>query len=199
MPDSVGANAVYLVGRIAKAPEYCYDRRGYQMYEGLIDVPRRSGVCDHLPFIIPRDLIGGLTEEMYVALSGTMHHRDMRKYPHVAYRLVADVESVTQAGRAWTGNSVDLSGNLCMLPNFRTTPMGREVCELTIAIPNGYGPQEYIFCIAWGGLARFAAGLTVGAAVRAEGRFQSRPYVKTLPNGHTYNGTALEVSLYSIR
>ena len=198
MPDSVGTNAVYLVGRIAKAPEYCYDRRGYHMYEGLIDVPRRSGACDRLPFILPRELIGGLVEEMCVALSGSMHHRDRHRYPDVALRLAADVDSISPASPSWCENRVELSGNLCMPPKFRTTPFGREVCELTIAIPNGYGPQENIFCIAWGGLARFAANLSTGAAVHAEGRFQSRPYVKALPDGRQIERTALEVSLYRL-
>ena len=54
-------------------------------------------------------------------------------------------------------NEVELTGTLCKSPNRRTTPMGREICDLMLAVNRLYGRSDYLPCIVWGQNARRAA------------------------------------------
>ena len=92
-------------------------------------------------------------------------------------------------------NTVFLSGALGKPPSFRTTPFGREIADLMLAVNRSYGKSDYIPCIAWGRTARFASGLNVGDHVQLQGRFQSRVYQKQLPDGTVQERTAYEVSV----
>lgn len=66
-------------------------------------------------------------------------------------------------------NTVFLSGALCKPPSFRTTPFGREIADLMLAVNRSYGKSDYIPCIAWGRTARFGIGLKCGRSCAAAG------------------------------
>ena len=87
-----------------------------------------------------------------------------------------------------------LSGTLCKAPNLRTTPMGRDICDLMLAVNRHYGRSDYLPCICWGLKAREAAGWTVGTHLRLQGRIQSRRYIKLTEEGPVEK-TAFEVSV----
>ena len=74
--------------------------------------------------------------------------------------------------------SLLLAGALCKPPGVRRTPLGRDICDLMLAVNRRYGRADYLPCIAWGGLARRCGALEVGDGVRIEGRLQSRAYTK---------------------
>ena len=177
-----GVNDAYLVGTLERKPEYAYHERGYPVYEGMLAVPRLSGEIDHLPIICDEHLMNAYEVGANIALAGRLEHRDRAAYPDVKYRLVIKVEFVTQAN-LHKRNIVALSGHVCRNPIFRKTPKGRDLCELMVAVPRGTGRQDYIVCIAWNGTARYALTLAVGASVSVSGRFQSRDYIKRLPDG----------------
>lgn len=190
-----GANDVFLVGVVEKAPVFVYSERGYRMLEGMIAVERRSGSVDHLPFVGDEYLIEGMPAGRRFALGGRMHHRDRAKYPLSENRTVMCVETVAPDIDGWPDqNTVKLSGFVCRPPYYRETPFGREICELTIAVPRGNGQQDYIMCLAWGDHARLARNMHVGQRVRASGRFQSREYRKNV-GGSYETRTTHEVSL----
>ena len=92
-------------------------------------------------------------------------------------------------------NQIQLDGFLCKDPVRRTSPLGREICDLMVAVNRMYNKSDYIPCIAWGRTARFASGLSVGDRVQLQGRFQSRIYQKQLPDGTVQERTAYEVSV----
>ena len=92
-------------------------------------------------------------------------------------------------------NQVQLTGALCKPPSYRTTPFGREIADLMLAVNRAYGKSDYIPCITWGRTARFASHLKVGDKVTLLGRFQSRAYQKQLADGTILNKTAYEVSV----
>ena len=75
--------------------------------------------------------------------------------------------------------------------------MGREICDLLVAVNRHYGRSDYLPCIAWGQNARTAATWQVGQRVHILGRIQSREYVKNLPDG-AVTKTAYEVSVTHI-
>ena len=94
-------------------------------------------------------------------------------------------------------NVIRLIGTLCKKPNLRTTPMGRDICDLMLAVNRKYGRSDYLPCIAWGIKAREAADWDVGTTVSLEGRIQSRTYIKLIDDVPVEK-TAFEVSVIEI-
>ena len=92
-------------------------------------------------------------------------------------------------------NYVYLEGFLCKPPIKRTSPLGRDICDMMVAVNRMYNKSDYIPCIAWGRNARFAAGFEVGSRVRVWGRVQSREYTKKLSEVDSEKRIAYEVSV----
>ena len=109
--------------------------------------------------------------------------------------ITAFAQKIVENDEHENPNQIQLTGTLCKAPAYRTTPFGREIADLMLAVNRSYGKSDYIPCIAWGRTARFASGLNVGDHVQLQGRFQSRVYQKQLPDGTVQERTAYEVSV----
>ena len=92
-------------------------------------------------------------------------------------------------------NHISMEGFICKDPVRRTSPLGREICDLMIAVNRMYNKSDYIPSIAWGRNAVYAETLRVGDKVSAEGRIQSRDYRKFTDEGYLVTKTAYEVSV----
>ena len=75
--------------------------------------------------------------------------------------------------------------------------MGRQICDLMLAVSRRYGRSDYLPCIAWGRVAEECAILMVGDTISLEGRIQSRKYIKA-GDGEASERTAFEVSIVTI-
>jgi len=91
-------------------------------------------------------------------------------------------------------NIINMSGHICKKPVFRTTPMGRDICEMLIAVSTANGYSAYIPTISWGSIAKYSGDLNVGDEVFVVGRVQSREYEKVFADGTKRNKIAWEVS-----
>ena len=94
-------------------------------------------------------------------------------------------------------NTVLIRGTICKAPTYRKTPMGREICDLMIAVNRKYGRSDYLPCIAWGLRAREASEWSVGDTVSLRGRLQSRSYIKRTDDD-IQEKTAYEISIIDI-
>ena len=65
-----------------------------------------------------------------------------------------------------------LDGYICKEPVYRTTPLGREIADVLLAVNRAYGKSDYIPCICWGRNARYAGNLSVGSRIQLWGRIQ---------------------------
>ena len=92
-------------------------------------------------------------------------------------------------------NNIYLNGFLCKKPVYRTTPFGREITDLLVAVNRAYNKSDYIPCIAWGRNARFAGSLEVGENIKIQGRIQSRDYQKKISETENITKTAYEISI----
>lgn len=92
-------------------------------------------------------------------------------------------------------NSLYLNGFLCKAPVYRTTPFGREITDLLVAVNRSYNKSDYIPVIAWGRNARFCKNINVGDNIKIWGRIQSRTYQKHLSEDEVVEKTAYEVSV----
>lgn len=91
-----------------------------------------------------------------------------------------------------------LYGTIIKKPVYRITPLGREICDLMIAVNRSYGKSDYLPCIAWECIAEKADTLNVGDRVEVSGRIQSRTYEKQLASGEMVQRTIQEVSIFKL-
>lgn len=191
-------NLIHLKGQICESLQFGHELFGEQFYVTTLRVPRLSGAEDFLPVTLSERLILGepLTTGSTLCLEGQL--RSYNKVIEGAGRLLItafaqrllDCETDDE-----NPNRVQLTGALCKPPSYRTTPFGREIADLMLAVNRSYGKSDYIPCITWGRTARYAANLKVGDKVQLVGRFQSRAYQKQLSDGTTLNKVAYEVSV----
>ena len=92
-------------------------------------------------------------------------------------------------------NQIILDGFICKQPVYRMTPLGREICDILLAVNRSYGKSDYIPCICWGRNARFAGNLEIGSRIQLIGRIQSREYQKRVSENELIRRVAYEVSV----
>ena len=90
-------------------------------------------------------------------------------------------------------NQVVLEGPLCREPNYRRTPLGRDICDAMLAVPRAFRRADYLPCIIWGRTAQQIAQCHTSDRIRIEGRLQSRIYTKLTEEG-LVERTAYEIS-----
>ena len=198
MRTSWNENHAVLRGTAAAEPVFSHTNHGVDFFLFPLTVPRLSGTEDRLNVVAPAPLLADfpLTPGRQVEVAGEVRTFNNRTGP--GSRLV-----ITLLARALTEteeppcNQLTLSGVLCKPPILRRTPLGREICDLMLAVNRRYGRADYLPCIAWGALAQRCAGLAVGDGVALEGRLQSRLYQKVV-EGAVQERTAFEVSVTTL-
>ncbi len=95
-------------------------------------------------------------------------------------------------------NEAFLEGYLCRKPYYRVSPLGREICDIMLAVNRIHGKSDYIPCIAWGRNAKFVSTLKVGSKIDVRGRLQSRSYKKIMSDGSCELKVAYELSIRSM-
>ena len=93
-------------------------------------------------------------------------------------------------------NDVFLEGPVCREPVYRRTPLGREICDVMLAIPRLYHRADHIPCILWGRTAQQFSCFHTSDYVQIHGRLQSRQYTKLTEDGPLQK-IAYEVSALS--
>lgn len=109
--------------------------------------------------------------------------------------FVCDIEAIDSKDANIDKNCITINGYVCKEPNYRKTPLGREITDMLIAVNRDYGKSDYIPCIAWGRNARFAGGFKIGTRVKLIGRIQSREYDKKISDTEFEKKVAYEVSV----
>lgn len=204
----MGNNNAYISGVIAE--EFCYSHEvfGEKFYTSVVDVRRNSGVIDKVPIMVSERLAdvgslligdGDVTDKWVgerVYIYGQF--RSFNKYDGERTHLILSLfarEFYVVDDAEYDDNSIELDGFICKEPVYRKTPLGREICDILLAVKRPYGKSDYIPCICWGRNARFASVLEVGTRLRVQGRIQSREYTKKLSDTESETRTAYEVSL----
>ena len=106
-----------------------------------------------------------------------------------------EIEFLEDESKIKNPNQIYLNGYICKKPIYRTTPFGREITDLLLAVNRPYNKSDYIPCIAWGRNARYSQNLFVGDNIKLWGRIQSREYQKKYSSGEAVTKTAYEVSI----
>lgn len=112
-------------------------------------------------------------------------------------RLILNIfaENIDVVNEESDFNKIEAEGYICKEPVYRTTPLGREIADVLLAVNRPYGKSDYIPCICWGRNARYAERMSVGTHVKIRGRIQSREYSKQITEDYAETKTAYEVSI----
>ena len=192
-------NHMVLHGRAAHPPAFSHCNHEVEFFSFPLMVSRLSGAADQVNVIAARPLLEGcgwLDRGDEVTVRGEV--RTFNNRSGVGSRLVISVfaKELLPEQRE-DENRLILSGTLCKPPSLRSTPLGRTICDMILAVNRRYGRADYLPCIAWGSLAHLCGGMEVGGALALDGRLQSRTYTKNLGD-HTEERTAFEVSIMNL-
>ena len=190
-------NQVTLRGTLVSLPEFSHENHERKFYKFYLQVPRLSGTLDTLPIITEAsildtvDLSGGemltVTGQIRTHNIRTEQRRHLLIFVFASFILAEDGDPV---------NEVILEGPICREPTYRKTPLGREICDVMLAVPRAFRRADYLPCILWGRTAQEASLCHTRDYIRIYGRLQSRTYTKITDNGPEER-TAYEISALS--
>lgn len=187
-------NQICLRGSLLALPEFSHENHGKRFFRFYLEVPRLSGAIDTLPVIAEEGILGTLDPsggEM-LTVTGQVRSHNLRENGKRRLSVFVFAASVT-AEDGEPINTVQLDAYLCREPTYRRTPLGREICDVMLAVPRPFHRADYLPCILWGKVAAQAAQCAVGDPIVIDGRLQSRIYTKLTEEG-AQERTAYEVS-----
>ena len=192
-------NVITLIGTIVSERTFSHEVYGEGFYSFNIDVPRLSENSDIIPVTVSERI---LTDEFKIGQKVVIdgQFRSYNNYENEKNKLVLtvfvkDIKLQTEETDMTNPNEICLTGFICKKPIYRTTPFGREIADILLAVNRAYNKSDYIPCIAWGRNARFCQNIEVGEKVKLWGRIQSRTYEKKFEDGTSEMRRAYEVSV----
>jgi len=195
-------NFIDIGGRICSEFNFSHEIYSEGFYRFDIEVARLSGSADILPVTVSERIINRDAMHIGTTVRIAGQIRSYNNYVEAERRnklvLTVFARDVELPDNPASPNEVFLNGYLCKPPIYRTTPFGREIADMLLAVNRSYNKSDYIPCIAWGRNARFAGKLPVGENIRIWGRMQSRIYHKKQENGDAIEKTAYEVSVAKV-
>ena len=190
-------NYAELCGTLAAPPVLSHENRQERFFTFPLETQRLSGTIDRVNVVVRERLLAEmpLEESARLCVIGDVRSFNNRRGPGAKLVITVFARDISLSDEPYDRNLILLSGTLCKPPNLRTTPMGRDICDLMLAVNRQYNKSDYIPAIAWGRNAVYAATLAVGEKIFAEGRLQSREYRKYSDDGIAEIRTAYEVSV----
>lgn len=191
-------NKIYLEGKVVSELEYSHEMYGEGFYTFALEVQRLSDSVDLLNVTISERLLAGFDISIgkEVIVEGQL--RSYNKFVEGTNKLILtvfarNIEECTEKSK--NPNEIFLDGYICKEPVYRTTPFGREIADVLLAVNRAYNKSDYIPTIAWGRNSRFCKTLEVGDNIKVWGRLQSREYQKKISENEVVKKVAYEVSI----
>ena len=177
-------NTITLRGQLHSLPEFSHENHDKSFHRFLLEVPRLSGAVDILPVIASRELLLGLDPTAGDMLTVTGQIRSHNRRTETARHLLIFVFATSVCvEHGEPVNDCILEGTLCREPVYRRTPLGREICDVMLAVPRAFRRADYLPCILWGRTAQEVSACHVRDRIRICGRLQSRGYTKLTDSG----------------
>ena len=188
-------NQITLVGTLVDIPQFSHENHGRQFFRFLLCVPRLSGTEDILPVIAEDSLlrcVEGLTVGGSYRITGQIRSHNSRT-DGTRKLLIFVFAGDIHPDDGHPVNEVILQGPLCREPTYRRTPLGREICDVMLAVPRHFRRADYLPCILWGKTAQEVSLCHTRDLIQINGRLQSRIYTKLTEDG-PIERTAYEIS-----
>ena len=192
-------NQITLRGSLVTLPEFSHENHGKRFFQFFLEVPRLSGAIDTLKVITEEAILNTveLSGGSMLTVTGQVRSHNLRDNGKRHLSIFVFAASI-QAEEGDAINTVELDGIVCREPTYRRTPLGREICDVMLAVPRPFHRADYLPCILWGKVAAQAAGCSVGDRLLISGRLQSRVYSKLTEEG-LQERTAYEISALTAR
>lgn len=193
-------NQAQVTGTIMDEFTFNHEIYAEKFYTFTLSIPRLSGTDDSVRIMVSERLLAGesFTTGDTVDIEGQFRsynsYEDSGENRLVLTIFAKDIKK-NNGEHNHNPNTLYLNGFICKTPVYRTTPFGREITDLLIAVNRSYNKSDYIPVIAWGRNARYAKTLSVGDNVKVWGRIQSRKYQKRISDEEVITKTAYEVSV----
>ena len=193
-------NLIKLAGTVVSEKTFSHEVYGEGFYSFDLEVPRLSENFDIIPVTVSERLLAGIDFKMGQKVVIDGQFRSYNNYENEKNKLVLtvfvkEIREQTEEDANVNPNEIMLNGFICKKPIYRTTPFGREIADILLAVNRAYNKSDYIPCIAWGRNARYCEQLKVGDRIKLWGRIQSRNYQKKQNDGNLISKTAYEVSI----
>jgi len=187
-------NHITLRGSLVCLPEFSHENHGRRFFRFFLEVPRLSGTVDVLPVIAEEGILNsiGLSDGEMLTVAGQIRSHNVRADGR-RHLLIFVFANAILCEDGEPVNDVLLEGPLCREPTYRRTPLGREICDIMLAVPRAFQRADYLPCILWGRTAQELSACHTRDCVRVCGRLQSRVYTKITENG-SVERTAYEIS-----
>lgn len=191
-------NKIYLEGTVTSELEFSHEMYGEGFYTFSMEVMRLSDSVDNLNITVSERLIANMDLAIGKDIIVDGQLRSYNKFVDGANKLILtvfarNIEPCIE--RSKNPNEIFLDGYICKEPVYRTTPFGREIADVLLAVNRAYNKSDYIPTIAWGRNSRFCQNLEVGDNIRVWGRLQSREYQKKVDDTVVIKKIAYEVSV----
>ena len=193
-------NHVTIRGELVQLPEFSHENHGKRFFRFVLEVRRLSGAVDQLPVVAEEALVQGIDPcgGSMITVTGQVRSHNYR-VEGVRRLMVFVFASTICAEDGEPINEVTLEGPLCREPTFRRTPLGREICDVMLAVPRPFHRADYLPCILWGRTAHEVSACHTRDRIRISGRLQSRIYTKLTESGAeertTYEISALTAEI----
>lgn len=197
--ENSSQNILYLSGRIASEIEYSHESHGCLFYTFKLETRRLSGTYDVINVLIKDTFLEeyALTQGSFIATRSELRSFNQKTENGNKLIISAFVKELELCDDDTYENTLHLTGTICKNPVYRKTPLGREICDIMLAINRKYGRSDYLPLIVWGRNARTAGSFETGDIITIYGRVQSREYTKLIDGAETVR-TTYEVSVSSI-
>ena len=177
-------NTILLRGELMELPRFSHENHRKRFFRFTLCVPRLSGNVDYLPIVAEESILNSLdlsAGEM-LRVEGQIRTHNMRENG-IRRLLIFVFATAIVAEEGEPMNDVVLCGPLCRNPIHRRTPLGRDICDVMLAVPRAYRRADYLPCILWGRTAHEVSSCHTSDLVRVVGRLQSRAYIKQTEQG----------------
>lgn len=195
-------NKVILSGEIISDFEYSHNTFGERFYITYISCKRNSMVCDIIPVLVSDRLIDinefriGEMIRMLGQFRSYNKQDENGKSKLLLFVFPTEFEHLEcEENNLKYYNHISINCFICKPPNYRKTPLGREITDLLVAVNRSDKKSDYIPCITWGRNARFTGRLEIGEMISINGRIQSREYKKYVSEDKFEIFTTYEVSV----
>ena len=190
-------NTILLRGELSQLPQFSHENHHKRFYRFLLSVPRLSGAVDMLPVIAEENILNrmDLSGGAMLQVRGQIRSHNLRENGARKLLIFVFANDIITTDEP-PANEVVLQGPLCRQPNLRRTPLGREICDVMLALPRAFKRADYLPCILWGRTAQDVSACHTSDVIRIQGRLQSRVYTKVTDAG-LEERTAYEISALS--
>lgn len=145
--SNTSTNVAHVCGEIIDGLKFSHRTYGEVFYTFEIGVLRNSGYEDQIIVMASERILSTMNIELgeYVNIEGQIRTYNEDVEGHNKLNIVIFARDITEADPEDEAiNEIYLEGFLCKKPLQRTSPLGRKICDLMLAVNRMYNKSDYI-------------------------------------------------------